>query len=556
MNHGIQPLQRTLRRLALVVFVLAAFACGGSARPVPSTPAVAAPTAQGTYQTLAVRVMRRMTDGSQFQAGSIERPISALHEVPITYLVRHLSDGRGDAPDTYEQRLELGNEKFPVPAPSWKCEAPAGCLAKEWLQFELRGTGAPRTIERVLFERFKGEDQPTAGYRRYTIAIVSGSVSRAQVRERVQREGALLRIDERKAQAEVLEHQTPDPAEALKGLDALDPGSTLGHLIALAFAAESDVLTERLAATVGVKVRRDTPRILITTVESQGDNSRATLSLDLRLDEVAVESAEAGRARMFQLSRGIEQSALEARVFDHIAGKGAGVSTAGLMLEARRRNIDSVVISSANRADIQKLRAPQRFAALLAAAVDRGQEAIVPKSAVPLAGKNRWGFWQVDPVTGATVGVMEGGQYQGMVDVTQTTRKVALDPRKAFLLGLNAGMIQSQFGLIALIFKHGEVTPALIQELKDMLKDSACKACPELSAGVEVSIKVGEDCFKVDLVKKDKAFEFCERYGEGFRCALGMLIASLQGENQLPVKLEAEAKIKVGCTEVKVGSGE
>jgi hypothetical protein len=107
-----------------------------------------------------------------------------------------------------------------------------------------------------------------------------------------------------------------------------------------------------------------------------------------------------------------------------------------------------------------------------------------------------------------------------------------------------------------LIFKHGEVTPALIQELKDMLKDSACKACPELSAGVGAAIKVGEDCFKVDLFKKDKAFAFCERYGEGFKCALGMLIASLEGENQLPVKLELEAKIKVGCTEVKVGPGE
>src|SRR5512139_3315426 len=113
MNHVIRAPWPTPCRLALGVLVLGAGACGGSARPANgtaanSTAAVDAPTAHSTYQTVAVRVMRRMADGSQIQAGSIETPISALEKVPITYLVRHLSDGSGDAPDTYEYRLELG----------------------------------------------------------------------------------------------------------------------------------------------------------------------------------------------------------------------------------------------------------------------------------------------------------------------------------------------------------------------------------------------------------------------------------------------------------------
>lgn len=557
--------RRILQTIA-VVCGLGMLMCGGGGgtgtqAPIRSAgPAVSEPH----YEALSVRWLRATDDGRQSEAGALVRPIAEFRNKPISLLVRR-TGGDGDGitgPARFEQRFEVGDERVALAASESNCSQPATCTAKEWLELELRGPGgATRRVDRLLY--MKGaERRPIPGYRRYTILVAPDAVSTEEVEQRMERARAELALDDRKAKLRAITTEARGAADdkavaLLSQLDGLDPGGPLGHLVALGFAAQSDLHTDRLAHSSGVSVRREVPRILITTAESENRDSKVNLSLDLRLDEVAA-SSDAGpaAAHLFQMSRGMQESMLEGLYFKQIVGNGGVVSTAHLMAKARKSRVETALYGQRNRAELASLRLPTAFAALVSNAIDRGHEVVLPRAAIDLAGARRWGFWDIDPATGITVGVMEGGQHQVMVEIPTMNKEVPLNPKMGFFLGMHAGMIQSWFGFSALMLKYGEVTPRLIQELKNMLKDSACSACPEANLSAGAAIKLGDDCYKIEIKKLDLLkFDFCEKYGEGFKCALGMMIASLQGDDQLPVRPGAEIKLKIGCTEVSANAG-
>jgi hypothetical protein len=68
---------------------------------------------------------------------------------------------------------------------------------------------------------------------------------------------------------------------------------------------------------------------------------------------------------------------------------------------------------------------PEDEAARVAADVERGYIALVPRKAVLLDDQQRVGWWRVDPVSGETVGVMDTGFHQGGEN-TITRARVAL----------------------------------------------------------------------------------------------------------------------------------
>lgn len=532
--------------------------CGtGSQAPAKSSgqnPGAALPQ----FETLSIRWMRANIDGRQSEAGALVRPLREFRDKPVSLLIRR-TQGEGDGnsgPAHFEQRFEVGAERIALPPSDVDCSSPATCTAKEWLELELQGPGVSRRVNRPLYVR-GDEERVIPGYRRYTIVAVPDAVGVQEVEQRVERAHAELGLDARKSKVEAIASESENAPEnkaraLLSQLDEQDPGGPLGHLVALGFAAQSDIHTERLARTMAVTVRREVPRVLITTAESENEEGKASVSLDLRLDEVAATS-ESGpvAARLFQMARGMQESMLEGMYFKGIAGEQGVVCTALLMNEARKNEIDTVLLGASNRAEIESLGLPSSFAALVGETLDRGHHVILPRSAVELAGAQRWGFWDIDPATGATIGVMEGGQHQVMVEIPTMNKEVSLNPRMGFFLGMHAGTIQGWFAYSALMLKYGELTPQLIAELKAMLKDSACSACPELNLNAEATIKMGEDCYKAEIEKVDVVkFEFCEKYGEGFKCAIGLLIASLTGGDQLPIKPDAEIKLAIGCTTV------
>ena len=172
------------------------------------------------------------------------------------------------------------------------------------------------------------------------------------------------------------------------------------------------------------------------------------------------------------------------------------------------------------------------------------------------------GFWDIDPATGVTIGVMDDGQHQGMMEESGTTTLVATNPDMAFFLGAEIGAISGLFTLSSLVLAYGEITPALIQQMENLLKQVACSSCPVAKKGRIEPIPIKECKDKVAGMFK-KALkgesgpagirEFCESYQDGFMCSVGLLLDSLRG-GPPPEKKDAGAKdqavVTIGCMEV------
>ena len=132
------------------------------------------------------------------------------------------------------------------------------------------------------------------------------------------------------------------------------------EMINLAFAYESDELTERLANGAAVTVIRDIPRILITTVETgmTTDGSATTrTTLDLRLDEVSAVSYKGmpvGTTGLFQRARGMQESALEGRVLARFVDEPDDViTTTRIMHDAQSQGKQLVLASPDDRSALQ-----------------------------------------------------------------------------------------------------------------------------------------------------------------------------------------------------------
>jgi len=554
--------QRNSLATTFATALLVCASCGTpSQAPVRSPGAGAQPAPQ--FETLVVRFVRTMGDGNRVDVGSVERPVSDYREQPVSLLIRTLNTQPDDSSAGkvhVEQRFEVGGERMALPPVEVDCSAPATCVAKEWLELELKGAGAtPRRIERVL-RAGSGDGDALPGYRRYTIVALPGAIAREDVQQRIQRTVPALNVEDRSAKLEALrseaQNTTREQAQALVArMDDLDAGGPLAHLVALGFAAESDEATGALARKAGVTLQRNTPRILIAGAEARNEDDQATFSLDLRLDEVETSASDdTNAARAFQYARGVEESILEGAWLEAIAGEGSGVSTAALMRAAMRSSVPMAAATTSDRGQLGALELPPDFALLVNAALDRGHQVVLPHSAVELAGRSRWGFWDIDPATGRTIGVMEGGQHQGMVQIPIINKEVPLNSEAGFGLGLHAGAVTGHFALAGLLLKHGEVTPQLIQELNDLLKSVACTVCPNATIGTSVSINVGE-CLSRDIVSFSKgANDFCGNYQDGFKCAVGILVASLEGGNPAQVSVGGSGPtLTVGCTEVSAG---
>ena len=568
--HGLRPsgglcqqaahVSRVSARLAAVL--LLCLGCGAANQPPPRAPGET-PGAAPHYDSLVVRFVRTMGDGKRIDVGGFERPVATYGEQPVSLLIRTLNaepDASSGGKVHVEQRFEVGGERMAMSPIDVDCNEPARCVAKEWLELELKGAGAaPRVIERVLRVR-SGDGDELPGYRRYTIVALSGAVAREDVKQRIQRTVPALDVEGRRAKLDALQSEaqnaTREQAQALVArMDELDAGGPLSHLVTLGFAAESDAATDALARRTGVTLQRNTPRILIAGAEARGDDDQATFSLDLRLDEVETSPSDgANAARAFQYARGIEESVLEGAWLGAMLGEGSGVSTAALMRAAVRSSVPPVAFAPADRERLEALALPADFAVLVNAALDRGHKVVLPSAAVDLAGRSRWGFWDIDPASGRTIGVMEGGQHQGMVQVPIINKEVPLNSGMGFVLGLHAGAVTGHFALAGLILKYGAVTPQLIQELNDLLKAAACGICPNATVGASVSINVGE-CLSEDIVDISAgANDFCGKYQDGFKCAVGILVASLEESNPAQVSVGASGPtLTIACTEISVG---
>ncbi len=459
----------------------------------------------------------------------------------------------------YVRAIETDSRR-PVSGNVSLASQPGSFVRREWLEIKLTGPGGlARTLERTLYER--GADAPPvrAEHRRYTILLVPGPVPRSYADGEIARARSLLKIDEWRGELARLESQANSAEGARTAAEraaAIETsvGTTAGHLMALDFAAHSDALTDRIAYPNHLAVVRAVPRVLIASSETQGDTSTtatSALSLDLRLDEVQAyvyPGFPSRAARLFQIARGMQESVLEAALIAKWTGRPA-VSTASLMAEASRQRVRLLTVSGADRSALAEAEGlPPVARARIETTLAAGRDVIVPARAVPIAGRPSWGWWDIDPDSGAVIGVMESGQHQGMAEYNISSEKIGLNDNNAFFLGCLVGSNTTMFLICGKILETGDVTPELIAAVEAYVEQGACNSmCPPgAGATAGVSASAG-DCFSIGKsVGVSASLDFCSKYNDGFKCAGGLILAGLKGEKP-GISVSKDASITISC---------
>jgi len=306
-------------------------------------------------------------------------------------------------------------------------------------------------------------------------------------------------------------------------------GPDLGHLVNMIFASTSDDQTEKAGAALSVANWYALPRILITSFSGREKTTETTI--DLRQDRVEAVSLPGQASRMtetFLYGRGVMESILEGKLLELLAGKPA-LTTAVLMREAARKKIPVRMFSALEKDMLKKFGPPDDVIRRISSALDAGRIVVMPERGVAWEGRMRWGWWDIDPRTRETIGVLDTGLHQAMLDMTILETEGPLNSKMGMVIGAMVGAIDTYWVLSALILKYGELNKAALLEAKSYMKDIQSVMCPgfEKKISLEASITVIdiEDCFKyeIELGKLEAGIEikqgWCEQFAKGFACA-------------------------------------
>jgi hypothetical protein len=306
-------------------------------------------------------------------------------------------------------------------------------------------------------------------------------------------------------------------------------GPDLGHLVNMIFASTSDDQTEKAGAALSVANWYAVPRILITSFSGREKTTETTI--DLRQDQVEAVSLPGQASRMtetFLYGRGVMESILEGKLLELLAGKPA-LTTAVLMREAARNKIPVRMFSALEKDMLKKFGPPDDVIRRISSALDAGRIVVMPERGVAWEGRMRWGWWDIDPRTRETIGVLDTGLHQAMLDMTILETEGPLNSKMGAVLGAMVGAIDTYWLLSGMVLKYGELTKEALLEAKAYMKEIQSVMCPgfEKKISLEASITVIdiEDCFKyeIELGKVEAGIEikqgWCEQFAKGFACA-------------------------------------
>lgn len=229
----------------------------------------------------------------------------------------------------------------------------------------------------------------------------------------------------------------PRAVALLHGLLVLE-----GVISALNYLTLSQVTTAHLAALDFVKAYEDRPRLITsaTHLVSTGTSLALSHEMDVINDQIrsiAFPGQVNGATYTFTVARGLNNSAVEARVF----GNGPGTaSTATVFQAALQQGIPFISLSATNANLVQSLGLSADAKALIRKALDRQLMVIVPMRAPSINGVGVAAWYEIDPATGTTTGVLGDGSH-GIIGNIATTLFALINISNAttafvFVLGL------------------------------------------------------------------------------------------------------------------------
>lgn len=392
-------------------------------------------------------------------------------------------------------------------------------------------------------------------FQRHALLYTAGRLPAAQLeawlagQPRAQREALRAGVETlRRELAAGVQGAMPAVLESALGLERTT-GRHSAHLLNLVHATVADRMSDDLARRLGVVAWFDEPRLLVGSLVVGADGRRQQV-LDLRRDRMTA-VARPGQPRRvaesFQFGRGVMSSALEGRVLGAATGSPA-LTTALLMRQARDEGTATRLLSVRERDQLATLALPEPVQARVEAALDSGQLVMLPARPVSHQGEPRWGWWQIDPRSYHTVGVLDSGLHQAVVERTLIETEGVLSDEMAAVIGAISGVTDTQFAISAMVLKHGELTAEALAEAKAYMSNLGEALCQALTVEAKVghvetlaSVAVEmEGCFRYEasaevgaeaggsLTIMDEGW--CEAFQRGFTCAAMTLLNAYRDE--------------------------
>jgi uncharacterized membrane protein/transglutaminase-like putative cysteine protease len=239
-----------------------------------------------------------------------------------------------------------------------------------------------------------------------------------------------------------------DTAQSAPLLSEDAVASTVG--VSLAVTAQSDVLTAEFSPLYNVVAYFQRPRLIVTSQQVMQDanasSSTVVSGIDLLNDAISsvVAPGQAASASFnFNVVRGFIENGVESSVGGQGGSNGSFVSTSLIFQQAQQQAIPLAILTSA--ADIPRLDSfglDVNGTARIATALQAGQYVLVPTAPVTINGQLTTGWFQFDPNTGYTTGVLPDGGHQSLLDILGTSAigQIITGAQVGFTLGLVNGV--------------------------------------------------------------------------------------------------------------------
>jgi uncharacterized membrane protein len=210
---------------------------------------------------------------------------------------------------------------------------------------------------------------------------------------------------------------TPDTIPILRGSFI-----TLTRAYGIGFQILSDLRTDLVSKASLVKAYFVRPRLTLVssrlTIEDGAQSPKLEFAIDLRKDDIRAapfpgQSVEAQRA--FHATRGLVENVVERDVLslflDEVGTGFRDVSTASIFEGALTQGLGLVVIGEGNQAVLDALEISAEAKARISEAIAQDRNVIVPGQSIDLNNVPRIAWYEIDPVTGRTIGVAEDGGH-------------------------------------------------------------------------------------------------------------------------------------------------
>ncbi|MEZ5504340.1 MAG: transglutaminase domain-containing protein, partial [Halioglobus sp.] len=223
----------------------------------------------------------------------------------------------------------------------------------------------------------------------------------------------------------------------------------------------SDAITVRIADNALAKMYFDSPAITIFQSETSyldDDSLALRFGMDLRKNEIRAVAAPGQNPTVefaVRTNRGLSDTFLESQVLGQFeAGGGANlpteVSAHSVINAALAQGAALQVIENTDAAALEGLDVPADARAYMSEALAAGKVILAPTEAATIDGQPRFAWYESDPLSGDTIGVLDDGGHASTVESTavQVQNWIILRASE-FWLGMISGLgVGSMFNLI------------------------------------------------------------------------------------------------------------